>query len=176
VRPGESGLLSRSEFDKAASIAETRLGMSSLELHGAAYIAPFMPQGMQDWPLRSRWRWYQFSYAVLDRSIGMLSISACCVARRIRGAPVISPCSTTKGSVRWQLPTGRDRPRCCLSCSRKRTFANFSVRPTAAVPTTRFAGRPGRSDPRVSAQRVPYFTSSISVGRHSFVKNGSSGL
>jgi hypothetical protein len=40
--------LSKSEFDKAASIAETRLGMSSLELHGASHIAPFMPQGMQD--------------------------------------------------------------------------------------------------------------------------------
>lgn len=40
--------LSRNEFDKAASIAEQRLGMSSLELHGAAHIAPFMPQGMQD--------------------------------------------------------------------------------------------------------------------------------
>ena len=40
--------LSKNEFDKAASIAETRLGMSSLELHGAAHIAPFMPQGMQD--------------------------------------------------------------------------------------------------------------------------------
>ena len=40
--------LSKNDFDKAASIAETRLGMSSLELHGAAHIAPFMPQGMQD--------------------------------------------------------------------------------------------------------------------------------
>jgi hypothetical protein len=40
--------LSRNEFDKAATIAEQRLGMSSLELHGAAHIAPFMPQGMQD--------------------------------------------------------------------------------------------------------------------------------
>jgi len=40
--------LSRNEFDKAAAIAEQRLGMSSLELHGAAHIAPFMPQGMQD--------------------------------------------------------------------------------------------------------------------------------
>ena len=40
--------LSRNEFDKAASIAETRLGMSSLELHGAAHIAPFMPQAMQE--------------------------------------------------------------------------------------------------------------------------------
>jgi hypothetical protein len=40
--------LSQNAFEKAASIAEQRLGMSSLELHGAAHIAPFMPQGMQD--------------------------------------------------------------------------------------------------------------------------------
>jgi cytochrome c556 len=40
--------LAKSEFDAAARIAEQRLGMSSLELHGAAHIAPFMPQGMQD--------------------------------------------------------------------------------------------------------------------------------
>ena len=40
--------LSQNGFDKAASIAEQRLGMSSLELHGAAHIAPYMPQGMQD--------------------------------------------------------------------------------------------------------------------------------
>ena len=40
--------LSQNAFDKAATIAEQRLGMSSLELHGAAHIAPFMPQAMQD--------------------------------------------------------------------------------------------------------------------------------
>jgi hypothetical protein len=40
--------LSRNDFDQAASVAEGRLGMSSLELHGAAHIAPFMPQGMQE--------------------------------------------------------------------------------------------------------------------------------
>ena len=40
--------LSRNAFDTAASIAERRLGMSSLEQHGAAHIAPYMPQGMQD--------------------------------------------------------------------------------------------------------------------------------
>lgn len=40
--------LSTSDFDKAASIAEERLGMSSLEAHGAAHLAPFMPQGMQE--------------------------------------------------------------------------------------------------------------------------------
>ena len=40
--------LSKNDFDKASRIAEERLGMSSLELHGAAHIAPYMPQGMQD--------------------------------------------------------------------------------------------------------------------------------
>jgi len=40
--------LSKNAFDQAASIAEQRLGMSSLELHGAAHLAPYMPQGMQD--------------------------------------------------------------------------------------------------------------------------------
>ena len=36
------------EFDQAAKLAEDRLGMSSLGLHGAAHMAPFMPQPMQD--------------------------------------------------------------------------------------------------------------------------------
>ncbi|MGQ0686677.1 hypothetical protein [Bradyrhizobium sp.] len=34
--------------DVAAKLAETRLGMSSLGLHGAADVAKYMPQGMQD--------------------------------------------------------------------------------------------------------------------------------
>lgn len=41
-------LLSRGEPDKAAKIAEERLGMSSLHLHGAEEVAQYMPQGMQD--------------------------------------------------------------------------------------------------------------------------------
>lgn len=40
--------LSRGEFDKAAKIAEERLGMTSLSLHGAHEVAKFMPQGMRD--------------------------------------------------------------------------------------------------------------------------------
>ncbi len=34
--------------DVAARIAETRLGLSSLGLHGAAHVSKYMPQGMQD--------------------------------------------------------------------------------------------------------------------------------
>ena len=40
--------LSKGATDAAAKIAESRLGMSSLAAHGAADVAPFMPQGMQD--------------------------------------------------------------------------------------------------------------------------------
>ena len=40
--------LSRGEPQTAADIAEKRLGMSSLTLHGAAEVARYMPQGMQD--------------------------------------------------------------------------------------------------------------------------------
>lgn len=39
--------LANGELDKAAEIAEWRLGMSSLETHGASHMAPFMPEGMR---------------------------------------------------------------------------------------------------------------------------------
>ena len=35
------------EMDEAAEIAEQRLGMSSLESHGASHMAKFMPEGMR---------------------------------------------------------------------------------------------------------------------------------
>jgi hypothetical protein len=40
--------LARGKEDLAAQIAERRLGMSSLSLHGAHDVAQYMPQGMQD--------------------------------------------------------------------------------------------------------------------------------
>lgn len=40
--------LARQEYDKAGDIAEQRLGMSSLALHGAHDAARFMPKGMQE--------------------------------------------------------------------------------------------------------------------------------
>ena len=40
--------LAQGQTDKAAKIAEGRLGMTSLPLHGAQDVAPFMPQAMQD--------------------------------------------------------------------------------------------------------------------------------
>jgi hypothetical protein len=40
--------LAEQKFADAANIAEQRLGLSSLKLHGAHEVAKFMPQGMQD--------------------------------------------------------------------------------------------------------------------------------
>lgn len=40
--------LSKGLLDKAADIAEQRLGMTSLSAHGAHDLSMFMPQGMQD--------------------------------------------------------------------------------------------------------------------------------
>jgi hypothetical protein len=40
--------LASGSFDIAAEISESRLGLSSLELHGAHEVAKYMPLGMQD--------------------------------------------------------------------------------------------------------------------------------
>ena len=42
------GYLAAHDFDRAANVAEFRLGMSSLSLHGAHDVAKYMPKGMQD--------------------------------------------------------------------------------------------------------------------------------
>ena len=39
--------LGKDELEKAAETAEYRLGMSSLESHGASHMAQFMPEGMR---------------------------------------------------------------------------------------------------------------------------------
>ena len=39
--------LASGKYDAAADLAETRLGMSSLDSHGASHMAGFMPKGMQ---------------------------------------------------------------------------------------------------------------------------------
>lgn len=39
--------LATGHFDRASELAENRLGMSSLTLHGAHDVARFMPEGMQ---------------------------------------------------------------------------------------------------------------------------------
>ncbi|MEJ2142713.1 MAG: hypothetical protein P8Y24_10255 [Gammaproteobacteria bacterium] len=40
-------MMGNGKLDQAAEIAEQRLGMSSLETHGAEHMAKFMPEGMR---------------------------------------------------------------------------------------------------------------------------------
>ncbi|KPK73415.1 MAG: hypothetical protein AMJ84_02275 [Acidithiobacillales bacterium SM23_46] len=40
--------LAAGRYDQAADVAEQRIGMSSLERHGASHMAPYMPKAMQD--------------------------------------------------------------------------------------------------------------------------------
>jgi hypothetical protein len=39
--------MTNGDFEKSAEVAEYRLGMSSLESHGASHMAKFMPEGMR---------------------------------------------------------------------------------------------------------------------------------
>lgn len=39
--------MANGQLDRAADVAESRLGMSSLEAHGASHMARFMPEGMR---------------------------------------------------------------------------------------------------------------------------------
>jgi hypothetical protein len=40
--------LAAGKFNEAADLAEQRIGMSSLQGHGASHMAPYMPKPMQD--------------------------------------------------------------------------------------------------------------------------------
>jgi hypothetical protein len=40
--------LGSGDYQRASEVAESRIGFSSLEAHGAAHMAAFMPQPMQD--------------------------------------------------------------------------------------------------------------------------------
>ena len=40
--------LAKGKYNQAADIAEQRIGMSSLQGHGASHMAPYMPKAMQD--------------------------------------------------------------------------------------------------------------------------------
>jgi hypothetical protein len=39
--------MAKGRMDAAAEVAESRIGMSSLESHGASHLASFMPEGMR---------------------------------------------------------------------------------------------------------------------------------
>jgi hypothetical protein len=61
--------LADGRFDRAADIAEQRIGMSSLATHGAAHMAPYMPQGMQMIGTQMHRSASQFALAAQEASV-----------------------------------------------------------------------------------------------------------
>jgi hypothetical protein len=61
--------LASGSFDKASDLAERRLGMSSLELHGAHEVARYMPRGMQEAGSEMHHAASQFALVVKDASV-----------------------------------------------------------------------------------------------------------
>jgi hypothetical protein len=81
--------LSSGAFDRAADIAETRIGMSSLASHGASHMAPYMPKAMRQIGTSMHRAASQFAKIAeesavdgdVERAIGALSaVTAQCVA------------------------------------------------------------------------------------------------
>lgn len=62
-------LLGAGRLDAAGDLAEQRLGMSSLPLHGADQVAPYMPKGMQDAGTAMHRAASQFAIATRDASV-----------------------------------------------------------------------------------------------------------
>ncbi len=61
--------LSAGSFDKASELAEHRLGMSSLEMHGAHEVAKYMPKAMQDAGASMHHSASQFALVAKDASV-----------------------------------------------------------------------------------------------------------
>jgi hypothetical protein len=83
------GLLGTGAFDKAADLAESRLGMSSLGVHGAHEVAKYMPKGMQDAGTAMHRSASQFARVATDASVtgdlkeplkALSTVSQTCVA------------------------------------------------------------------------------------------------
>jgi hypothetical protein len=81
--------LAKGAFDSAADIAERRLGMSSLPVHGAHEVAKYMPKGMQDAGTAMHRSASRFSVAALDAAVtndvkpalaALAEVTANCVA------------------------------------------------------------------------------------------------
>jgi cytochrome c556 len=81
--------LGKGEYQRAADIAEKRIGLSSLESHGASHMAPFMPKAMQDIGTQMHKAASQFAIVAQEssadgnalRSVGALSeVTKQCVA------------------------------------------------------------------------------------------------
>ena len=83
------GALGKGAFDSAADVAERRLGMSSLAVHGAHEVAKYMPKSMQDAGTSMHRSASRFAVAALDSAVtndvkpalsALAEVTANCVA------------------------------------------------------------------------------------------------
>ena len=61
--------MATSDYEKAADVAEKRLGLSSLDNHGAAHMAQMMPKPMQDIGTSMHQAASQFAVSVVDAGV-----------------------------------------------------------------------------------------------------------
>ena len=62
--------LARNAFDEAASLSERQLGMTSLDAHGAADLAPRLPKGMQEIGTQMHRAASRFAITAQNASVG----------------------------------------------------------------------------------------------------------
>lgn len=86
------------KFDAAAKLTEKRLGLSSLGLHGAAHMAPFMPQPMQDMGTSMHRAASRLVIVLQDASVGQTKASMQDVARAL--AAVTASCTGCHAAYR----------------------------------------------------------------------------
>ena len=87
--------LALEEYEKAATVAENRLGMSSLDGHGASHMARFMPAAMQQIGTQMHKAASQFAIIVQE---GGLEGSILKIAEGLAG--VMQQCVTYHSSYR----------------------------------------------------------------------------
>jgi hypothetical protein len=86
------------KFDAAAKLSEQRLGMSSLGLHGAAHMASFMPQPMQDIGTSMHRAASRLAIVLQDASVSQTFDSMREVSRALQG--VTTTCVACHASYR----------------------------------------------------------------------------
>jgi hypothetical protein len=78
-------LLAQDKLEAAADVAESRLGMSSLDKHGASHLAKFMPEPMQELGTNMHRAASQFAIVAQEGSAlpayrALQKVTASCVA------------------------------------------------------------------------------------------------
>jgi len=78
-------LAAAEKWDQASELVEHRLGMSSLEAHGAAHMAPYMPPAMQQLGTAMHRAASRLSRSLAEADpqkslAGLAQLTACCAA------------------------------------------------------------------------------------------------